>query len=70
MAARGMSDNYVSVFVDQLGVVSQTDTQYFKAVLALDEWIETGVAPDPDDDDIFPAADGFAPGVVPGPWPF
>lgn len=68
--ARGMSDNYVSVFVDQLGVVSQTDTQYFKAVLALDAWIETGVAPDPDDDDIFPAADGFAPGVVPGPWPF
>lgn len=69
-ANKKFGGNFVAAFVDQLGFGSQTATQYFKSVLALDNWIETGIAPDPDDDDIFPAAVGFIHRFDPGPWPF
>ena len=44
-----------------------TETQYLQTLAAMEEWLDAGTRPDPDD--YFKVVDGFLPGFVPPPWP-
>ncbi len=65
VAAAGSSDQVVNVYTDGVGHCAFTPTQTLAAVAAMQAWIDTGVAPDPES---FPAGDGFVEFTPPA-WP-
>jgi len=65
---RGAGDLLMQAFVPGGAHCTFTPAQEIAAVNAMMSWLETGARPDPSV--AFPAALGFAPGVVPSPWPW
>lgn len=66
MAAAGTQDLLTRVYSGFPGHCNFTEEQMLALFAAMDDWLETGVAPTPD---AFPEALGFVHGFEPGPWP-
>lgn len=67
--AAGTDDLLVQAYVagPTIGHCTFTQDQYKNALAAMNAWLDTGVPPDAA---FFPAAKGFNPGFLPGPWIF
>lgn len=66
VAVQGREDLLMRVYTSRPGHCNVTPDQVLALFTAMDEWLETGVAPTPD---AFPEALGFVHGFEPGPWP-
>ena len=62
----GRSDKLVQVFVDAVGHCTFTPAQWLAAVVAMEDWLDTGEGPN---DAFFPENIGFNNGFTPQPWP-
>ena len=47
-----------------------TASQYVLTVEAMQQWLDTGVRPDPPDSAAFPESEGFIPDFTLPDWPF
>ena len=66
VAAAGQSDNLVQAYTDAVGHCAFTPEQLITSIVAMDYWLDTGVAPG---DEFFAASLGFLPDFEPAPWP-
>ena len=66
----GKEDNLLQIFVDVVGHINLNPQQVVMAIDALDNWVKTGIRPDPEDESVFPAWSKIAPDFQPRPCRF
>ncbi len=66
VSAAKKQDLFTRVYSELPGHCNFTEDQVLTLITAMDDWLETGVAPTPG---AFPATLDFAQGYEPGPWP-
>jgi pimeloyl-ACP methyl ester carboxylesterase len=59
--AAGRGDHLVQVYTTGVGHCLFSDEQLVSVLDAMNSWLDTGIAPDPQDPAVFPPSQGFAP---------